>query len=119
MLLHGFYASAKCSNAYPKGSVHHDFCLQKHHPSAKVFLMKPHSDKPHRLSTIFQSYSAPVYFITFCTADRAPLLATNAVHQFAQQALSHGVAIRYYAGSCPLLSPHGTGPDPWNYHAIA
>lgn len=62
--------------------------------------MKPHPDKPHRLSSIFPSYNPPVYFVTFCTADRKEILATGNVHQkfrkFAQNAIDHGVAIGQY-----------------------
>ena len=42
-------------------------------------------NKPHRLSRIFQSYDAPVYFVTFCTADRKSILANPAVHKSFQQ----------------------------------
>ena len=62
--------------------------------------MKPHPDKPHRLSQIFSNYNHPVYFITFCTADRKPILATDAVHQnfrtFSKNALQYGVVIGQY-----------------------
>ena len=45
-------------------------------------------NKPPRLSRIFQRYDAPVYFVTFCTADRKPVLANDTVHE----------ALRHYAG---------------------
>ena len=57
-------------------------------------------NKPHRLSRIFQNYDAPVYFVTFCTADRKPILATDSVHealhQYAGKAEPHGIAIGRY-----------------------
>jgi REP element-mobilizing transposase RayT len=36
--------------------------------------------KPKRLSSLFQSYSTPIYFITAVTAGRKPLLASDTVH---------------------------------------
>ncbi|QHI68641.1 REP-associated tyrosine transposase [Tichowtungia aerotolerans] len=62
--------------------------------------MKPHPDKPHRLSEIFSYYNPPVYFVTFCTADRKPILSNDSVHQkfcnFSENAIQHGVAIGQY-----------------------
>jgi putative transposase len=57
-------------------------------------------NKPHRLDQIFQSYDAPVYFVTFCTADRKPVLANNAVliafKKYANKAEPRGIAIGRY-----------------------
>jgi REP element-mobilizing transposase RayT len=36
--------------------------------------------RPPRLR-VFQGYASPVYFVTFCTYDRKPWLATAEVHQ--------------------------------------
>jgi putative transposase len=36
---------------------------------------------PPRLSTIFQDYAPPLYFVTFCTWNRVPWLAAAEVHQ--------------------------------------
>ena len=62
--------------------------------------MPRHPDKPHRLAGIFQSYDAPVYFITFNTCRRRTLLANQRVHTrfkaFAKQAEGQGVAIGRY-----------------------
>jgi len=59
-----------------------------------------HPDKPHRLTTIFQSYDAPIYFITFNTFDRKHLLGSDAVHRkfdaVARQAETKGVAFGRY-----------------------
>ncbi len=59
-----------------------------------------HPNKPHRLSEIFQSYDAPVYFVTFCTADRKSILANAAVHaafrQYAEKAEPRGIAVGWY-----------------------
>lgn len=60
--------------------------------------MPNHPDKLQRLHTVFQNH--PIYFITFCTDNRQPLLATRSVHHafqaFAQQAIQHNVAFGRY-----------------------
>ena len=62
--------------------------------------MSEHPNKPHRLSQIFQSYDAPVYFVTFCTAQRKPILSNDAVHMafrlYAEKAEPRGIAIGRY-----------------------
>jgi REP element-mobilizing transposase RayT len=62
--------------------------------------MKNQPRKPRRLDRIFQSYDAPVYFITFSTFDRKPVLNTSLVHQkllsFALHAEAKGVAFGRY-----------------------
>jgi len=90
--------SKKCSNASPERS-------EGKRLIRKVFLsiltrMTNHPNKPHRLSQIFQSYDAPVYFVTFCTADRKTMLANPSVHvalrQYAEKAEPRGVAVGRY-----------------------
>ena len=62
--------------------------------------MQSHSKKPRRLTQIFQSYDAPLYFVTFCTAHRKPILANDLIHaqlrQFAKQIEPRGAAIGRY-----------------------
>lgn len=62
--------------------------------------MGEHPNKPHRLEQIFQSYDAPVYYVTFCTAHRKPILANTAAHaalrRYAGKAESRGIAIGRY-----------------------
>ena len=57
-------------------------------------------NKPRRLGKIYQSYDSPVYFVTFCTADRKSLLANPAVHKsfqrYARKAQPRGIAIGRY-----------------------
>jgi REP element-mobilizing transposase RayT len=59
--------------------------------------MSEHPNKPHRLSQIFQSYDALVYFVTFSTANRAPILTNDSVHtelrQYAEKVEPRGIAI--------------------------
>ncbi len=66
----------------------------------KIHAMSDRPNKPHRLPEIFQSYNAPLYFVTFCTAQRKPILATDLVHQklydYAEKAIPRGVAIGRY-----------------------
>ena len=62
--------------------------------------MSSRPNKPHRLSQIFQSYDSPFYFVTFCTAQRKPILANAAVHaafrRHAEKAEPRGIAIGQY-----------------------
>ena len=68
--------------------------------------MSDHPNKPHRLDQIFQSYDAPVYFVTFCTADRKPILANDfvlvALRNYAEKAEPRGIAIGRYV----IMSDH-------------
>jgi putative transposase len=63
----------------------------------KYAFMNRHPQKPHRLSSVFQCYDPPLYFITFCTKHRKKLLHNNTVHlkfkQFIQKSNAHGAAI--------------------------
>ncbi len=62
--------------------------------------MKSQPRKPRRLEQIFQSYAAPVYFVTFSTFDRKPVLNNEPVHRkflkFASQSEGKGVAFGRY-----------------------
>lgn len=62
--------------------------------------MKNQPRKPRRLEHIFQSYHAPVYFITFSTFDRRQVLNMQPVHRklrdFAVQAEAKGAAFGRY-----------------------
>lgn len=62
--------------------------------------MSSHPNKPPRLDPIFQSYDAPVYFVTFSTADRKSILANDPVHvafrNYAKKAEPRGIAIGRY-----------------------
>ena len=62
--------------------------------------MSSYPNKPRRLSQIFQSYDAPIYFVTFCTADRKPILANSSVHEklslYANEAEPRGIALGRY-----------------------
>ena len=62
--------------------------------------MKRHPKKPRRLEHIFQSYDSPIYFVTFSTFNRSPILNTDAVHHkfisFSVQSESKGVAFGRY-----------------------
>ena len=56
--------------------------------------------RPPRLDEVFQRYDSPVYFVTFCTHRRKPVLATERTHlafvQFAQRAVDFNVAVGRY-----------------------
>ena len=46
--------------------------------------------RPPRLRPVFQSYDFPLYFVTFCTRDREPLLANPDVHTTLQDFSKRG-----------------------------
>jgi putative transposase len=56
--------------------------------------------RPPRLGTIFQSYDQPLYFVTFNTHQRRPLLANPGVHDafvdFAAEAERRNIAVGRY-----------------------
>ena len=63
--------------------------------------MSSFTPRPHRLAEIFSQYSPPLYFVTFCTADRHPTLAFPEVHhaftEYSGQALAKAsVAVGRY-----------------------
>ena len=39
-----------------------------------------HPSRPPRLKTVFDRFNPPLYFITFCTYDRRPVLANDLFH---------------------------------------
>jgi putative transposase len=56
--------------------------------------------RPPRLDEVFQRYDSPVYFVTFCTHCRKPILASERTHlafiQFAERAAKFNVAVGRY-----------------------
>ena len=56
--------------------------------------------KPPRLSHVFAKYDAPLYFVTFNTNARRPLLASREVHdafvQYSQRAYEYHIGIGRY-----------------------
>ncbi|MFA7344137.1 MAG: transposase [Terrimicrobiaceae bacterium] len=58
------------------------------------------SNRPPRLTRVFQSIDSPVYFVTFNTFRRQPFLAEDSVHEafraFAGAGMERGVGIGRY-----------------------
>ena len=56
-----------------------------------------HHGRPPRLATVFDNYSPPIFFVTFNTDSRRPLLANPVVHaalmRFATRGLSNGIGV--------------------------
>ena len=52
----------------------------------------PFKGKPPRLREVFHVYDSPVYFVTFCTYERRPLLACKAVHEAFRRYAEQGAA---------------------------
>ncbi len=55
-----------------------------------------HPNRPPRLSNVFRKFDPPLYFITFCTFDRKPLLANARFHarfvEYMEQKSNEGIA---------------------------
>jgi REP element-mobilizing transposase RayT len=58
------------------------------------------ANRPPRLDRIFQKYDPPLFFVTFNTRKRAPILANNAVHArftgFTREADARNIAVGRY-----------------------
>ncbi len=61
--------------------------------------------RPPRLPTVFQKYDAPVYFLTFCGAQRKPLFANDAVHAIFRDFAGRGQRERHIAVGRYVLMP--------------
>ncbi len=62
--------------------------------------MNKGSKRPPRLITIFQKYDPPLFFVTFGTFNRKPVLANALIHKqfvrFGKKSFEHGTAIGNY-----------------------
>jgi len=66
---------------------------------------RPHT--PPRLRPIFDSFESPVFFVTFCTANRRAVLANPAVHDaFCQYALRGSQEHRGAVGRYVVMPDH-------------
>ena len=58
------------------------------------------ANRPPRLDRIFQKYDTPLFFVTFNTRKRAPILACDAVHgrfmDFTREARSRNISVGRY-----------------------
>jgi putative transposase len=58
------------------------------------------ANRPPRLERLFQEYQTPLWFVTFNTLKRTPLLANTAVHKrfqdFCAQAATRGILVGRY-----------------------
>lgn len=61
--------------------------------------------QPPRLAEVFQSRTTPVYFVTFCTMYRQPLLANAQVHAAFRNYCEIGVAERNVAVGRYVIMP--------------
>ena len=56
--------------------------------------------RPPHLKTIFKQYDPPLYFVTFCTHNRKPVLATESFHdhfvEFMKRKANEGIACGEY-----------------------
>jgi putative transposase len=61
---------------------------------------------PPRLSVVFQRFEAPLYFVTFNTLFRRPLLANNSVHAAFRNYAERGTAFSVGTGRYVLMPDH-------------
>lgn len=78
--------------------------------------MTSFNPRPHRLAHLYQDYSPPLYFVTFCTMDRQPVLANDGVHraliQYAEEALGRAsVAVGRFVIMLDHVHLFVRGPD--------
>jgi putative transposase len=63
-------------------------------------MTRVYKDKPPRLNQLYATYKSPLYFVTFCSFERRPILACEeldaAFRRFAGQAEGRGIAIGRY-----------------------
>jgi putative transposase len=56
--------------------------------------------RPPRLFRVFEEFPRPLWFVTFCTKERRPLLANSKVHRrfesFCEQAAARDIAVGRY-----------------------
>jgi REP-associated tyrosine transposase len=62
-------------------------------------------NRPPRLD-VFQSYKAPLFFVTFTTGNRRPLLANDKIHQGFCDFCAKGLRRRVGVGRYVLMPDH-------------
>lgn len=62
--------------------------------------------RPPRLTTVFQRFDPPLYFITFCAFDRQPVLAADAFHTCFSDYLSQKSAEGIACGEYVIMPDH-------------
>jgi putative transposase len=63
-------------------------------------------DTPPRLPVVFQRFDAPLYFVTFNTLLKRPLLANDSVHAAFRDYADHGLAFNVATGRYVLMPDH-------------
>lgn len=77
-------------------------CLKEKRPQTYLSVVIPRKfrGRPPRLDEVFQRYDSPVYFVTFCTHRRRPVLASERTHsafvEFAHRVADFNVAVGRY-----------------------
>lgn len=62
--------------------------------------------RPPRLTTVFRKYNPPLYFITFCTFDRRPVLANDEFHNLFAAQMKHKSAKGIACGEYVIMPDH-------------
>jgi len=62
--------------------------------------------RPPRLNRIFDCYDPPLFFVTACTAERKPVLASATVQQAVESYASRGLSLNCALGRYVLMPDH-------------
>jgi putative transposase len=62
--------------------------------------------KPPRLERVFEKYDPPLYFVTFCTKDRARELANDSMHSVFVEYGRRGVERKIALGRYVIMPDH-------------
>jgi putative transposase len=71
-----------------------------------IFMERKIKQTPPRLPFVFQNYTAPLYFVTFNTLFRRPLLACDEVHQAFRDYAERGFSFHVATGRYVLMPDH-------------
>ncbi len=71
-----------------------------------TYMERKIKNTPPRLAMIFQNYDPPLYFITFNTLMRRPLLASDAIHQAFLEYAKRGYEFHIVTGRYVLMPDH-------------
>lgn len=93
---HGFSAFAFPAKRGVKRTLH----LFRATLIASCRAMRAYKNKPPRLDRIFATYKSPLYFVTFCTWQRRPILACpevqSALETYGRSVAPRGIAVGRY-----------------------
>ncbi|MGB8353346.1 MAG: transposase [Chthoniobacteraceae bacterium] len=69
-------------------------------------MQRKYKDKPPRLDVIFQRFDLPVYFVTFNTNGRNPILASDGIHRAFQTYCHRALDFEISVGRYVIMPDH-------------